>query len=259
MTEKGLDEETANKIWEYVQHNGGIELVDKLLEDEKLKNVPSAVQGLEEMRLLLKYCNIFGVGNQISFDLSLARGLDYYTGVIYEAVLKGNPNPKPDKKSKNKHEETIGSVAGGGRYDNLVGMFDPKGKQVPCVGVSIGVERIFAVLEAKNAAEKIKVRTNDVEVFVAAAHKGLQEKRLEFLTRLWDGNIKAEHSYKANPKLLAQLQYCEEGQIPLAVVLGDGELERGVVKLREITTRKEDEVPVDSLVEEIRKRLNERQ
>jgi histidyl-tRNA synthetase len=245
IEEKGLDGETADRIWEFVQFSGGSELVERLLEDPKLKAVKAAVEGLEGMRLLLKYCQLFGVSDKVLFDLSLARGLDYYTGVIYEAVLKGDP----------KKEETVGSVAGGGRYDNLVGMFDPKGKQVPCVGVSIGVERIFAVLEAKNAKQKIKGRTNEVEVYVASAHKGLHEKRLEILTRLWNGNVKAEHSYKSNPKLLAQLQHCEENQIPLAVVFGDGELERGVVKLREVTSRKEEEISVESLVEEIKKRL----
>lgn len=79
---------------------------------------------------------------QISFDLSLARGLDYYTGVIYEAVLQ----------QQNDHMEesvSVGSVAGGGRYDGLVGMFDPKGRKVPCVGVSIGIERIFSIMEQK--------------------------------------------------------------------------------------------------------------
>jgi histidyl-tRNA synthetase len=89
-----------------------------------------------------------------------------------------------------KETTTVGSVAGGGRYDNLVGMFDPKSKQVPCVGVSIGVERIFAVLEAKYAAEGIKMRTTDVEVYVASAHKGLHERRLEILNDLWNGGIK---------------------------------------------------------------------
>lgn len=78
---------------------------------------------------------------------------------------------------------------------------------------------------------------------------------MEVLNKLWDAGIKAEHPYKQNPKLLAQLQYCEENQIPYAVVLGDGELSRGVVKLREISSRKEDEVPVENLAEEIRKRL----
>lgn len=253
IDEKGLDESVADKIGEYVRLSGSHELVDKLLNDEKLKKVAAAVEGLEGMKLLLKYCAMFGVSGNVVFDLSLARGLDYYTGVIYEAVLIND-----EKSKKKKEEETIGSVAGGGRYDNLVGMFDAKGKQVPCVGVSIGVERIFAILEAKNAAENTKVRTSEVQVYVASAHKGLHEKRLEMLAKLWDADIKAEHSYKANPKLLAQLQHCEENQIPFALVLGDSELERGVVKLRDVQTRHEDEVPVDNLVEAIKWRLSSR-
>lgn len=254
IDEKGLDEATADRIGEFVRLSGGVELVEKLLKDEKLKKVPAAVEGLEGMKLLLKYCAIFGVGGRVVFDLSLARGLDYYTGVIYEAVLKVD-----EKSKKRKEEEAVGSVAGGGRYDNLVGMFDTKGKQVPCVGVSIGVERIFAIIEAKHAAEKTKVRTSDVQVYVASAHKGLHEKRLEVLAALWNGDIKAEHSYKLNPKLLAQLQHCEENQIPLALVLGDGELERGVVKIRDVKTRHEEEVPIDNLVEAIKWRLSARE
>lgn len=251
IDEKGLEEKVANKIGEYVRLSGGQELVEKLLKDEKLKKVASAVEGLEGMKLLLKYCSIFGLTDDVVFDLSLARGLDYYTGVIYEAVLIND-----EKSKKKKDEETIGSVAGGGRYDNLVGMFDAKGKQLPCVGVSIGVERIFAILEARNAAEKTKVRTSEIQIYVASAHKGLQERRLEMLVKLWDGGINAEHSYKSNPKLLAQLQHCEENQIPFALVLGDSELERGVVKLRDVQTRHEDEVPIDNLVEAIKWRLS---
>lgn len=251
IEEKGLDEASADKIGEYVQLSGGAELVDKLLQDEKLKKIKSAVNGLEGMKLLLKYCNAMGLSERICFDLSLARGLDYYTGVIYECVLKAEP-----KIAQNGEEAgTVGSVAGGGRYDGLVGMFDPKGKQVPCVGVSIGVERIFSVLEAKNAASGVKTRTTEIEAYVASAHKGLHEKRLQILNQLWDEGVKAEHSYKLNPKLLVQLQYCEENGIPLAVVLGDSELARGVVKIREITTRKEEEVNIENLADEIKKRL----
>ncbi|XP_065089375.1 histidine--tRNA ligase, cytoplasmic-like isoform X1 [Ochlerotatus camptorhynchus] len=260
IDEKGLDGEIADRIGEYVRMNGGAELVDTLAEDEKLKNIKTAMEGIEDMRLLLQYCDVFGLKDKIIFDLSLARGLDYYTGVIYEAVLKAEPvlnggGAGGKGKGKDKEEEvSVGSVAGGGRYDNLVGMFNPKRKQVPCVGVSIGVERIFSILEAKNQQKKI--RTTEIEVYVASAHKGLHLKRMEVLNKLWDAGIKAEHPYKQNPKLLAQLQYCEENQIPYAIVLGDEELARGIVKLREIATRKEDEVPLESLAEEIRKRLN---
>ncbi|XP_063702859.1 histidine--tRNA ligase [Culicoides brevitarsis] len=253
INEKGLEEEKADKIGEFVCLNGGIELVEQLLKDSRLANVKSAVEGLEDMRLLIKYCGLFGVDKQILFDLSLARGLDYYTGVIYEAVLKSDVPVK--SASGNEECGIIGSVAGGGRYDNLVGMFDQKKRQVPCVGVSIGVERVFSVLEAKYAKDGYKIRTTEVDVYVASAHKGLHEKRLEILTRLWDGNIKAEHSYKQNPKLLAQLQHCEENKIPYAVILGDSELERGVVKLRDVQTRNEEELPIENLAIELKARL----
>uniref|UniRef100_A0A1A9WVB4 histidine--tRNA ligase n=1 Tax=Glossina brevipalpis TaxID=37001 RepID=A0A1A9WVB4_9MUSC len=252
IEEKGLSPETADKIGEYVQLSGDNELIEKLLADEQLKNIPVAVKGLEDMQLLLKYCNIMGLNGKIIFDLSLARGLDYYTGVIYECVLKAEPKIL---NGCNEQQDIIGSVAGGGRYDNLVGMFDAKGKKVPCVGVSIGVERIFSVLEAKYAAAGIKQRTNEIEVMVISAHKGLHEKRLSILNVLWNQGIKAEHFYKLNPKLLNQLQYCEENQIPLAVVVGDSELAKGMVKLREISTRKEEDVLLTNLPDEIRKRL----
>lgn len=135
-------------------------------------------------------------------------------------------------------------------------MFDQKGKQVPCVGVSIGVERVFSVLEAKQAASKIKMRTSDIDIYVASAHKGLHEKRLEIVSMLWNAGIKSEHSYKLNPKLLAQLQHCEDEGIPFAIVLGDSELERGVVKLREVTTRNEEEILIQNLTQEISNRLS---
>lgn len=88
IEEKGLDELTADKIGEYVQLSGGLELVEKLQQNEHLKKAGSAGKGLEAMKLLLNYCNILGLEKEIIFDLSLARGLDYYTGVIFEAVLK---------------------------------------------------------------------------------------------------------------------------------------------------------------------------
>lgn len=257
IEEKGLDEVKADKIGEYVQLSGSLDLIETLLKDDFLTKSPSATKGLEAMKLLINYCTSLGLSKEILFDLSLARGLDYYTGVIYEAVLKAEPPVTPSNGPTTTNDEagTVGSIAGGGRYDNLVGMFDPRGKQVPCVGVSIGVERIFSVLEAKYAAEGIKLRTSEVEIYVASAHKGLHEKRLKIVSELWDAGIRAEHSYKLNPKLLVQLQHCEENGIPLALVLGDSELARGVVKLREVTTRAEEEISVDNLIEGIRKRL----
>uniref|UniRef100_A0A182S9U6 histidine--tRNA ligase n=1 Tax=Anopheles maculatus TaxID=74869 RepID=A0A182S9U6_9DIPT len=243
IEQKGLDEETVDRLTPYITLHGGLELYKQLAEEEQLKRNRDACEALEDLRLLFQYCDILNVSNRISFDLSLARGLDYYTGVIYEAVLLDTDR-----------ELSVGSVAGGGRYDNLVGMFNPKRKQqVPCVGVSIGVERLFSVLETRSFAQ---IRTNETEVYVASAHKGLHLKRLEILNQLWNAGFMAEHSYKRNPKLLAQLQYCEEHQIPYAIILGADELARGIVKLREIPSRKEVEVMLDTLMEELRCRLS---
>ena len=82
----------------------------------------------------------------------------------------------------------VGSVAGGGRYDKLVGMFDPKHRDVPCVGVSVGIERLFSIMEAKRVKENVKTTTTDI--FVATAQKNIHEERLKLCRELWDQNIK---------------------------------------------------------------------
>lgn len=130
-------------------------------------------------------------------------------------------------------------------------MFDSKKKVVPCVGVSLGVERIFSVLEARLSTKGEKTRTTEVEVYVASAQKNLHEERMRVISELWEAGLKAEQSYKKSPKLLAQLQYCEESGIPLVIIIGEGELARGEVTLREVTTRTERAVPRSNLVEEI--------
>lgn len=246
--EKGLDEAAADRIGEFVRMSGGEDLIDELLKG-KLTESKIAKQGLEEMKLLLRYCSLYGCGDVVSFDLSLARGLDYYTGVIYEAILLG------DAKDDAGEEIRVGSVAGGGRYDGLVGMFDPKGRSVPCVGVSIGIERLFSIMEANMAKKKEQVRTIDTDVYVISAQKNLAEERMKVVTELWIGDVRAEHSYKKNPKMLNQLQYCEENGIPLAIVLGESELAAGVVKIRNIATREEVEVKRTEMLESIRSRL----
>ncbi|XP_075622298.1 histidine--tRNA ligase, cytoplasmic-like isoform X3 [Balearica regulorum gibbericeps] len=208
--EKGLSPEAADRIGEYVQLHGGLDLIERLLQDPKLSQNKLAKEGLGDMKLLFEYLTLFGIAGKISFDLSLARGLDYYTGVIFEAVLLQQENDHVEE------PVSVGSVAGGGRYDGLVGMFDPKGRKVPCVGVSIGIERIFSILEQR---------------------------------------VKAEMLYKKDPKLLKQLQYCEDMGIPFAAIVGEQELTDGVVKLRDVAMRQEVDIPREKLVDEIRRRL----
>ena len=181
VEEKFLKEEVADKIGEFVMFNGSEELVTKLL-DGPLGQNKSAAAGLEDMKSFLQYCRLYGCSDVVSFDLSLARGLDYYTGIIYEAILLSQ---EVDEKGE---EIRVGSVAGGGRYDKLVGMFDPKNRDVPCVGVSVGIERLFSIMEAK--AKTTKVRTTETEVYVASAQKNLLEERMNLCNMLWDAGVK---------------------------------------------------------------------
>jgi len=250
VNEKGLDPAAADRIGEFVQLSGGVELADKLTLGELGMKRKGGLEGLKGMKTFLKYCELLGCADVVSFDLSLARGLDYYTGIIYEAVLLGN-----NKDAKGEPIQ-VGSVAGGGRYDKLVGMFDPKKREVPCVGVSIGIERLFSIMEA-NMTRQAKVRTTETEVFVATAQKQLHEERFVVCRELWDADIKTEQPYKKSPKMLSQLQYCEENGIPLAVILGSSEIERGVVKLRVVETREETEVPREGLTRVIKEKLQQ--
>uniref|UniRef100_A0A2R8MRM5 Histidine--tRNA ligase, cytoplasmic n=1 Tax=Callithrix jacchus TaxID=9483 RepID=A0A2R8MRM5_CALJA len=249
--EKGLAPEVADRIGDYVQQHGGVSLVEQLLQDPKLSQNKQALEGLRDLKLLFEYLALFGIDDKISFDLSLARGLDYYTGVIYEAVLLQTPAQAGEEPLG------VGSVAAGGRYDGLVGMFDPKGRKVPCVGLSIGVERIFSIVEQRLEALEEKVRTTETQVLVASAQKKLLEERLKLVSELWDAGIKAELLYKKNPKLLNQLQYCEEAGIPLVAIIGEQELKDGVIKLRSVTSREEVDVRREDLVEEIKRRTGQ--
>uniref|UniRef100_A0AAX7SHR1 histidine--tRNA ligase n=1 Tax=Astatotilapia calliptera TaxID=8154 RepID=A0AAX7SHR1_ASTCA len=258
VNEKGLSEEAADQIGEYVSMQGGMDLAERLLQDHKMSQSKQACAGLSDIKLLFKYLQLFHVTDKVVFDLSLARGLDYYTGVIYEAVLTQASAVSAANEAQNcanaEESVSVGSVAGGGRYDGLVGMFDPKGRRVPCVGVSIGIERIFSIMEQKAEASPEKVRTTEVQIMVASAQKNLLEERLQLISELWNAGIKAEVMYKKNPKLLSQLQYCEEAGIPLVAILGEQELKDGVVKLRVVATREEVDISRADLISEIKRR-----
>ncbi|KAF2146695.1 uncharacterized protein K452DRAFT_218937 [Aplosporella prunicola CBS 121167] len=260
--EKGLDAAVADKIGEFVNLKGGEDLLEKLKGTEALTSNASAQKGLEDMSLLFNYLNIFGVMEKISFDMSLARGLDYYTGVIYEVITEGSApatasgapeaqkaqrSGKKDKKAAADGEEDrsndpsvgVGSVAAGGRYDELVGMFSGK-QQIPCVGISFGVDRIFSITKARMEAEKKAntVRLNEVDVFVMAfggkGFTGLLPERMAVARTLWDAGIKAEFSWKVKPKLPQQFKAAETGGVPFAVILGEDELREGKVKIKEM-------------------------
>ncbi|KIK68467.1 hypothetical protein GYMLUDRAFT_54097 [Collybiopsis luxurians FD-317 M1] len=271
--EKSLDPTVADKIGDYVKHKGGPGLLNELLADAALSSNASAKQGLEEMGILFEFLTAYNVIDKISFDMSLARGLDYYTGIIYEAIVeasappgfKANPSVDPSvppaesvkkkatKKTKNEdgieEEEVdesavgVGSIAAGGRYDGLVGMFsaaasgaDPKKGSsskgsIPCVGISIGLDRIFALVWPK-WLEKGR-RSKETMVYVMAAGDGLLVERMKLVKELRDAGIKSDFLAKRKPKLPVQFAAGERDEVPFAVILGENEIKEGYVMVKE--------------------------
>ncbi|KAG1902691.1 uncharacterized protein F5891DRAFT_1022955 [Suillus fuscotomentosus] len=261
--EKGLSSDVADKIGEYVKHKGGPSLLDILKADTTLMANPSAKQGISDMDILFTLLRAYKVLDKISFDMSLARGLDYYTGIIYEAIVEASappafaanaesPAPAPSKAKSSKKAKAddgeedeldesqvgVGSIAAGGRYDNLVGMFTAaaaaEGKKapgLPCIGVSIGLDRIFAIVWPKWVEKGM--RSKETMVYVLAAGDGLLEERIALVQELREAGIKTDFLAKKKPKLTAQFMAGEKDEVPFAVILGGDELKEGLVTIKE--------------------------
>lgn len=277
--EKGLAPEVADKIGEYVQLKGTVpEMVAKLEQDKLMEN-ESAKQGVEDMRNLVAYLEAYDIVSNISFDLSLARGLDYYTGLIYEVVTAHSAPPTADaaaeeapkdpkalkaakkaKKAKGEDDDNsenvgVGSIAAGGRYDKLVGMFaTKKNGDIPCVGISFGVERIFSLL--KQAGTFDHLRPTATQVFIMAFGGGPQWNgflpvRMRIAKLLWDNGIEAEFQYKAKPKLQKQFEAAERSGCPLGVILGQEEFKNGLVKVKTFGLHNQNDQGTDVKVDEL--------
>ncbi|KIH90600.1 histidyl-tRNA synthetase [Sporothrix brasiliensis 5110] len=252
MLQKGLDEAVADRVGHYVRRSGSLStLLDELRLDTKLCEVESVAAGMADLTRLASYLDAMNVLDTVSFDLSLARGLDYYTGVIYEVVLPG---------------AQLGSIAAGGRYDNLVGMYGKR--PVPCVGISFGVDRIFTHLDAQRNQNKKSGSelAHEADVYIMAfggkEFDGLLADRMRVATQLWDAGIRAEFSPKVKPKPLQQFNSSEG--VPVAVMLGEEELAAGQVRVKQLhvgdkNASEKDKgqlVSMDNLVEEVRKLLD---
>ncbi len=246
--EKGLSEAAADRIEGFVTRPPGKprDMLAALLEDEDLKKSVPAQEALADMGVLFSYLEALeGIAN-ISFDLSLARGLDYYTGIIFEAVLTGGPR--------------MGSIGAGGRYDNLVGMF--AGKQVPAVGMSIGIERILAIMEEREK-NKGAIRTTNTDVFVASMGQHLLTERMKICSELWKAGVGAEFLYIENPSQRKQAEHIFDNAIPFGVWIGEDEMKRDVVMVKEYKAKKEEgagfiEVSRSKLVEVLKPMIRNR-
>ncbi|CAN6981286.1 unnamed protein product [Brassica oleracea var. botrytis] len=238
VEEKGLSPEIADRIGGFVKEKGApMELLTKLRQEgsEFLAN-SSSKEALDELSIMFEALERSKCSHRIVFDLSLARGLDYYTGVIFEAVCIG---------------AEVGSIAAGGRYDNLIGMFGSK--QVPAVGMSLGIERVFNIMEEQ---QKQAVRATETQVLVSVMEDNKLGEAAELASMLWEADINAE--YLVTKRQTKHFDRAKSSGIPWMVVVGKNELSGGVVTLKKVVEGSKEEVkdvPRDSFVAELLKRL----
>ena len=239
---KGITKEQAEKLKSFVNLKDKPKiLLDKLMQMKELIENEKGKKALNEMSILIDYLQILDVEKYCTFDLSLARGLDYYTGLIYETVLTDT--------------NEVGSISGGGRFDNLIGMFS--GKQIPAVGVSIGIERIFNILE-KHYKNDDTLRSTYTDVLVCAAGKNLTKERFKIVNELWDNGINAEILYNENPRMDKQLDYGLKNKIPFLIFIGENELKENKVKIKCLANTQEMLIEREKMVEEIKKLKNDK-
>lgn len=279
VEEKGQSEEVADRIGEFVKLNGSItEILDILKASEILSTNESAQKGIEEMSVLADYVSAFEIDQFISFDLSLARGLDYYTGLIYEAVTQQSAPPKnaaelkakAAKAKKSDDEDAseyvgVGSIAAGGRYDGLVGMFS-NGKSIPCVGISFGVERLFSIIKSRITSKLDSINSSQTQVYVMAfgggeGWNGFLKERMSITKKLWDAGINTEYLYKSKANIRKQFDAAEKSGASLAVILGKEEFPQGKLRIKLLGQGNDSDegelIDVEDFVKVVEAKLNE--
>ena len=195
---------------------------------EVLKTSEIGVKGVEETRFILETLKNTGLNNGIELDLTLARGLNYYTGAIFEVKAL---------------DVEIGSITGGGRYDNLTGIFGLPG--VSGVGISFGVDRIFDVLNALNAYPTDAVGTTQV-LFINFGDCEMAYC-LPVLKRLRDAGVRSE-LYPDAAKMKKQMSFANAKQIPFVALAGENEMNAGKFTLKNMATGEQRLVDADELI-----------
>jgi histidyl-tRNA synthetase len=190
-------------------------------------------QGVDELQSILDFAEATGIGNRLQIDPSLARGLSYYTGAIMEINVKG----------------LAGSLGGGGRYDNLVGMF--LGQNVPACGFSLGLERILVVMSEKEMFPAQLVNA-PAEVMVAIWNEETIAESLALAQSLRAAGLRVD-LYPEADKLGKQFKYASARSIPFVAVIGDDERAQGKVAIKDMTTGEQQAVSREELVKKLRK------
>ena len=230
LREDGLSEEQIEKLQPIISLEG--------TNDEKLNTIAEVLtsseiglKGVEETRFILDTLKTLGLKNEIQLDLTLARGLNYYTGAIFEVKAL---------------DVQIGSITGGGRYDNLTGIFGMPG--ISGVGISFGVDRIFDVLNALDCYPKDAVNGTQL-LFINFGEKETAYC-LPFVTKAREAGIRTE-IFPDSSKMKKQMSYANAKQIPFVALAGENEMAEGKLTLKNMESGEQQLVSIEELIKTI--------
>ena len=228
LREKGVSDEAVEKLQPIISLSGTnaekLDVIAKFLNSSEI-----GTKGVEETRFVLDTLNTLGLKNEVQVDLTLARGLNYYTGAIFEVKAL---------------DVQMGSITGGGRYDNLTGIFGMPG--VSGVGISFGVDRIFDVLNELDAYPQDAMIATRV-LFINFGDKETAYC-LPVVKKLRDAGIRTE-MYPESAKMKKQMSYANTKQIAFVAMAGENEINEGKFTLKNMTTGDQQMVTVEQLID----------
>ncbi len=227
-----ISNEKIDKIMNFLEIDGTTD--DKI---DSLKNLNFTnelfVKGLEELEQVVKYVRLFGVpDNNFKVDLTIARGLDYYTGTVYETFLD--------------YYREIGSVCSGGRYENLSEFYTDR--KMPGVGVSIGLTRLFYKL---NELEIIKEDKKSISKVLVVSMIDDNSKSLEVADMFRKSGINTD-IYLEDKKIKAKFKYADKLQIPYVAIIGEEEVKNGTLSLKNMETGEQEQLSIEEAIEKIK-------
>lgn len=223
----GVSKEAIINIISFIEIEG---TSDEKIEKLKQLGIQNDVfiKGVEELEFVIKNIRLFGIPeHNFKVDLTIARGLDYYTGTVYETFL-------------NEYRE-LGSVCSGGRYENLAEYYTDK--KLPGVGVSIGLTRLFYKLNELNLIKAEKKSISDVLIIPMVEDLSIP---ITIANKLRNNGIKTE-IYLNNKKLKAKFKYADKLEIPYVIVIGEDEISQNKFKLKDMKTGEEKEIKIDDI------------
>lgn len=231
----GLNDEAVEKVLSLIELKGKPdEILPKAYELFRGDKAKEELKKIEELFELLK---AYGFYDYALIDLGIARGFDYYTSIVFEAIAENDLG--------------IGSIGGGGRYDNLIEVFG--GKPTPATGFAIGIERLIPILESKGLLPSFRLSSDVLVVYIGKEFE-VKAKAIEITQALRKAGIKAEYDLQGR-KLRKALEYADKLEIPLVIMIGKRDLAEGKATMRDMATGEQKSVPIEKIVEEVREML----